>query len=172
MAARSKNSLIISLGLISLPLLAWLYSTLLKSKNPPKRMTSINEGWFHYIFPRIVEAGFRGELAKYVFAQAAFETGNFTSDIFKANNNLFGMKLAKIRETLATGENKNHATFKTIADSIKDFALYHKARALNTVFSSVGSYVNTLHQKNYFEADKTEYQNGVEYYYNLYFNGK
>lgn len=132
-------------------------------------MTSINETYFHYVFPRIVEAGFRGELAKYVFSQAAFETGNFTSDILRENNNLFGMKLAVIRPTLATGENRGHATFRDIQDSIKDFALYHKARALNTVFSSVSSYIDTLHKKGYFEADKEQYLNGVKFYYDLYF---
>jgi hypothetical protein len=170
MAARSKNSVIGWLGFLLFPLSVWLFLKLLKTNTPPKKMTSINESWFHYIFPRIIEAGFRGELAKYVFAQAAFETGNFTSQIFKENNNLFGMKLAAIRTTLATGENRGHAKFNSIVDSIKDFALYHKARAYSTVFASLPSYINTLHQKGYFEAEKDAYQKGVELYYNLYFN--
>lgn len=165
-----KNSVTGSHGLIFWLLLGWLFIMLLKTKNPPKKMTSINETWFHYVFPRIVENGFRGELAKYVFAQAAFETGNFTSDIFKENNNLFGMKLPTIRATLATGTNRNHATFKTVSDSITDFALYHKARAISTAFTSIAAYVDTLNKKNYFEAEKEAYQKGVEYYYNLYFN--
>jgi hypothetical protein len=80
------------------------------------------------------------------------------------------MKLPTIRATLATGTNRNHATFKTVSDSITDFALYHKARAISTAFTSIAAYVDTLNKKNYFEAEKEAYQKGVEYYYNLYFN--
>jgi hypothetical protein len=79
------------------------------------------------------------------------------------------MKLAVIRPTLATGQNRGHATFKSVSDSINDFMLYHKARALAPSFSSVTSYIDTLHKKNYFEADKEQYLNGVKLYYNMYF---
>jgi flagellum-specific peptidoglycan hydrolase FlgJ len=169
MAALSKSLVIGWRGLIFWLLLAWLFLTLSKTKNPPKKMISINETFFHYIFPRIVAAGFRGELAKYVFAQAAFETGNFTSDIFKENNNLFGMKLPRVRQTLATGENRGHATFNSITDSIKDFALFHKARALAPSFTSIDTYIETLNNKGYFEAPETQYSEGVKTYYNAYF---
>jgi len=169
MVARSKSLVTGSRGLIFLLLLAWLFLTLLKTKNRPKKMIFINETLFHYIFTRIVAAGFRGELAKYVFAQAAFETGNFTSDIFKENNNLFGMKLPRVRQTLATGENRGHATFKSIADSIEDFALFHKARAIAPTFTSVDAYVDALNKKGYFEAPETQYAEGVKTYYNAYF---
>jgi len=53
--------------------------------------------------------GFTEEMSKLITAQAGFETGNFTSVIFKENNNLFGMKLPKVRKTTAIGENRGHA---------------------------------------------------------------
>ena len=147
MATRYKNLLMSWRGFILLPLLAWLFLKGLKTTNPPKKMLTLNETYFHYIFPRIVEAGFQGELAKYIFSQAAFETGNFTSDIFRENNNLFGMKLPVIRQTTAIGVNRGHAIFKDITDSIKDFALYHKARGIAPSFSSITAYIDTFIKK-------------------------
>jgi uncharacterized FlgJ-related protein len=59
-----------------------------------------------------------------VYAQAVLETGNFTSHIFKANNNLFGMKVATIRPTTNIGEENGHAAFKTWRHSVVDYAFY------------------------------------------------
>jgi hypothetical protein len=58
-----------------------------------------------------------------VLAQARLETGNFTSDIFKENHNLFGMKLAGKRPTSALGENRGHAKYRNWKDSVVDYAL-------------------------------------------------
>ena len=49
--------------------------------------------------------------ADIVYSQAKLESGNFSSKIFKENNNLFGMKRARQRATTATGENRGHATY-------------------------------------------------------------
>lgn len=59
-----------------------------------------------------------------VLAQATWESGHFGSDIFKENNNLFGMKKPAVRKTLATGENRGHATYKNWVDSVKDYKLF------------------------------------------------
>lgn len=59
-----------------------------------------------------------------VYAQAVLETGNFTSHIFKSNNNLFGMKVATIRPTTNIGEEDGHAAFKHWRHSVVDYALY------------------------------------------------
>ena len=69
-----------------------------------------------------------------VYAQSLVETGNFTSDIFKANYNLFGMKEAKVRLNLAKGTNRNHAYYNKWEDSVLDYALYVASylRELNT----------------------------------------
>jgi Muramidase (flagellum-specific) len=60
------------------------------------------------------------------FAQAVLETGNFTSRIFRENNNLFGMKLAKVRPTVATGEQYRHATYCHWQDSVNDYLLWQQ----------------------------------------------
>lgn len=59
-----------------------------------------------------------------VIAQAKLETGNFTSDLFKTNNNLFGMKKAYIRISTATGVKNGHATYNCWRDSLLDYAFY------------------------------------------------
>lgn len=60
-----------------------------------------------------------------VLAQAYLESGNFKSKIFIENNNLFGMKEAKIRSTVSRGTNRNHAYYEGWQESVIDYALYY-----------------------------------------------
>ena len=57
-------------------------------------------------------------------SQARLETGNFTSDIFKENHNLFGMKMAEKRPTSAIGVNRGHASYTNWKESVIDYALF------------------------------------------------
>ena len=57
-------------------------------------------------------------------SQARLETGNFTSDIFKENHNLFGMKMAELRPTSAIGINRGHALYSNWKESVVDYALF------------------------------------------------
>lgn len=59
-----------------------------------------------------------------VYAQAKLETGNFQSKIFRTNNNLYGMKVAKRRPTTNKGEENGHAYFNTWQESVIDYAFY------------------------------------------------
>lgn len=61
-----------------------------------------------------------------VYAQAILETGNFTSAIFLENNNLFGMKHPRQRETLSLGHNRGHAKYKSWQDSVRDYAKWQE----------------------------------------------
>jgi len=167
--ANSGNSRTLSRGLVFWLLSGALFLTLLKNMNRRKKMTTINEGARKFYFD-LLEEEFNYLTARYIFAQAAHETGNFTSDIFKNNNNLFGMKLPRVRNTTAIGERKGHAIYRSTIDSIKDFKIYFKASKLMQTFTSPGAYVKALKERKYFEADEKEYLNGVEYFYNLYFN--
>lgn len=62
-----------------------------------------------------------------VYAQACLETGQFQSEIFKSNNNLFGMKEAKVRPTTNCGTDRGHALYTTWQASVLDYALYQAA---------------------------------------------
>jgi hypothetical protein len=58
-----------------------------------------------------------------VLSQARLETGNFQSEIFKENHNLFGMKVAASRPTSAVGTNRGHAQYRNWKESVIDYAL-------------------------------------------------
>jgi uncharacterized FlgJ-related protein len=89
-----------------------------------------------------------------ILAQAKLESGHFKSTIFLENNNMFGMKEAKLRANLAKGTNRNHAYYATWQESVIDYALYY-----STYLSDIkteGEYFEYLKQ-NYAE-DKTYVQ--------------
>ena len=72
--------------------------------------------------------------AEIAITQAALESAHFTSDIFKENNNLFGMKKAYHRPHVQTGVNRGHATYDNWRMSVIDYALYqiYVAKGLTT----------------------------------------
>lgn len=87
-----------------------------------------------------------------VYAQAIQETGNFKSKIFKENNNLFGMKEAKLRANLAKGTNRNHAYYTTWQESLYDYAMYY-----NTYLRNIST------EREYFEYLKQNYAEDPDY---------
>lgn len=62
-----------------------------------------------------------------VLAQSKLETGNFTSLVFKENNNLFGMKEAKVRVTTNMGTKNGHAVYDNWKNSVIDYALWQSS---------------------------------------------
>jgi len=60
------------------------------------------------------------------FAQSKLETGNYTSNIFEENNNLFGMKHPKQRPTLSIGINRGSAVYEKWQDSVLDLRLWQE----------------------------------------------
>lgn len=66
-----------------------------------------------------------------VFIQAQIESAHFKSNIFKENNNLFGMKMAERRKTVAIGVNRGHAKYSSWQASVLDYKLMQKRYAHN-----------------------------------------
>lgn len=64
-----------------------------------------------------------------ILAQCKLETGNYKSKIFRKNNNLTGMKEAKVRINLAKGTRYNHAYYNHWTESIIDYALWYSTYA-------------------------------------------
>lgn len=99
-----------------------------------------------------------------VYAQAILESGNFTSQVFKENNNMFGMREAKARINVANGTNLNHAYYNTWEESLEDFAYYYSTYLsristeeeyfayLSQNYAESGDYVKNL--KNVIEKNK------------------
>lgn len=97
------------------------------------------------------------ENAKYVTAQAMHETGVFNSKVYNENNNAFGMRLAKIRDTSAIGEQFGYAMYESVQDSIFDLYLWFQYHKQNIKFDGPVSYCEFLKQKAFFEADQAAY---------------
>lgn len=57
-------------------------------------------------------------------AQMKLESANGTSKMFRENNNLFGMKLPKVRPTTALGEKNNHSYYSHWRQSVIDYAMW------------------------------------------------
>lgn len=86
-----------------------------------------------------------------ILAQSYQETGHYQSSIFKECKNLFGMKEARIRATLAKGTNRGHAYYDSWQESLYDYALFY-----NTYLHDIkteGEYYGYLEQ--YYAEDPT-----------------
>jgi len=59
-----------------------------------------------------------------VLAQAKVESGNFTSKVFRQNNNMFGMRKARQRITTAESEKNTYAYYRDWIDAVHDYAMY------------------------------------------------
>jgi uncharacterized FlgJ-related protein len=59
-----------------------------------------------------------------VYRQSLLETKYFSSEVFKENNNLFGMKHPYQRATTSLGSKNGHASYNNYIESIKDYKIY------------------------------------------------
>jgi len=70
-----------------------------------------------------------------VWSQSALETGYWESKVFSENNNLFGMKQARVRENTATGTKYGHATYDDWIQSVVDYKLWQKNHRIDSTTS-------------------------------------
>lgn len=164
MVQSSQRSHIMSNGLLLLALFLALFIWQLRTKKRQAAMNIINNDGLK-VYDILLAIGFNPMIAKYITAQAAHESANFTSFIYKNNNNCFGMKY--VGQKLATEKN-GYANYKTIEDCIADYKGYFQRRSFGT-FDKVSTFVESLKAVNYFEAPVEEYKAGVTYFYTLYF---
>jgi len=87
-----------------------------------------------------------------VWAQAILETGHFRSKIFRYNNNMFGMRLARLRKRTAIGKRFGYAIYSSWQESIIDYKYFQNRfigkirnkkdyfKYLNKYYSSSRSY--------------------------------
>lgn len=163
------NGRIFSRGFLFLLPLLLLYVMFSKKNDRHPKMITQNKS-AREVFFLLLSRGFSVTQAMFCTAQAGHETGNFTSRIFKENNNCFGMKLALIRKTTATGEKYGHATFSSLKSCIDDFFLYYNNFKYLKTYNSLEDYVAALKKRGYFEASESEYLNGCKYWVNEYFS--
>lgn len=80
-----------------------------------------------------------------VFAQAILETGEFTSEIFHLNRNLFGMKFPRIRKTTSLGKSKEgYAIYESWNHSVDDYQLWQKSNVNPSKIKNKNDYYKLL----------------------------
>lgn len=87
-----------------------------------------------------------------VYAQAVIESG-FKSKLFINNNNLFGMRVAKSRPTLASEKSGSYAHYANWKESVIDYALYQSYFIRN--IDSKEEYI--AHLANSYSEEKNSY---------------
>lgn len=80
-----------------------------------------------------------------VLAQAKIESGNFKSNIFRQNNNMFGMRRARMRVTSAQSEKDTFAYYRDWMDCVYDYAMYQTSIMCDV--NSEEEYLNKLGEK-------------------------
>jgi uncharacterized FlgJ-related protein len=93
----------------------------------------------------------------FLTAIAMHETGNFTSDVFRNNNNLFGMRHPEHRPTKSTGDLNGYATYKSLQDSVRDFKEWIMYNGLPSNYENVSDLVSDMKDKEYYEASYLRY---------------
>jgi hypothetical protein len=132
-------------------------------------MSKVKKPDAHELLYLLRQAGFQNGLARMIVAQSAHETGNFTSTVYKANANPFGMRLPKKRPTTAIGENLFHAKYSNLDDAVTDYKYYWDFVKLSPIFVSITDFVQALKAKKYFTDSEENYLKGVKHFYSVYF---
>jgi len=133
------------------------------------------------IYNNAIKAGFTPTSAKLIVAQSRLESADYTSNVFKNNNNMFGMKF--VGQPLATkgtlapeserscGGNCNsdyYAKYNTPADSARDlterlFKITRNGIGFNDIKNSTDAldYAIKLKKRGYFGATAQSYAAGL-----------
>jgi hypothetical protein len=113
-------------------------------------------------------------LSTFEVAQAAHETGNFTSDAFVRNNNAFGYKpfIGSIWQVIPppSGANKTYAYFKTVEDSAREVAdwIGRRKSSFQNV-TTLSAFAGALKANGYYEDKVGNYTSGITFWFNSIF---
>lgn len=126
---------------------------------------------FPYIVYNLVKTyGGSHGLGMYLAAKATVETQRFTSRVFKEQNNFFGMRCPKQRETTMYECRSNYAYFKTYADSVRDYLLWWSQKGVSVSQMNTWVLYDLIYNEKYmfpkypyYEADFEKYVNLVNY---------
>ena len=111
--------------------------------------------------------GYSNQVFNYMFCQSMLETANFSSEIFRKNNNCFGMKKPKLRPNLVIGENLGHAVYSSKLDSWIDLFIRHNYFGISMAAKrDVNKYAQFLIISNY--AEDSDYVDKINTLYKNY----
>jgi uncharacterized FlgJ-related protein len=126
------------------------------------------------IYNIAIANGIPDTLAQLIVAQAKHETANYTSNVFKSCNNLFGYKY--VGQSLATQCNLSpeldyYARYATIDDSVLEIVKWIKRRVADGKFPSdlatiqtADQYATLLKNAGYYTGTLAAYKNGLSFF--------
>lgn len=124
------------------------------------------------IYNAALSAGVPKDKAIWIVAQSGHETAYWTSNVFKQNNNGFGMKMPSQRNSPyilgpgtqpPAGEGPTpYAKFASIENSTRDLVHWLNYHHINwNAIHTPGEYVSFLRSKNFFYGNEGAYINNV-----------
>jgi len=124
------------------------------------------------VYRTALSEGASDTFARIVLSQMVHESANFTSNVFKQNNNPLGMKVPSVRKSpyiLGAGTNAPanegktpYARFASLADATRD--LFHWLRFNKIDFKNISTpdqYAAVLKQKGYYGDTQKNYTNAL-----------
>jgi uncharacterized FlgJ-related protein len=124
------------------------------------------------IYNTAIEQGFNPIAAKLIVAQARFESADYTSNVFKRNNNTSGVKfIGQKNATQGTlsPEGNYYAKYNTIQDSLNDkiVRLYNiRMRGVTPEqlknAKDAAEFARLLKQRGYYGSSEAEYAAGLK----------
>jgi hypothetical protein len=105
----------------------------------------INYGEINYstLYLKILHSGVK--FPDVVFAQALIESAHFNSEVFKCENNLFGMKQPYVRETTSLSEGKTgYASYFDWTHSVEDYVFWQRFALSRRDGITKSEYLNLL----------------------------
>lgn len=116
------------------------------------------------------------QLAKFMVAQAAHETGNFRSNVFRNNLNAFGYKrfvrspYQKKENGFMSPEGNNYASYNDVADSSREIADWLGRRKADfTIVKTATEYAAALKKHKFFTDNLQNYTTAMNKHYNSFY---
>jgi len=128
------------------------------------------------IYNTAIKCGLNDLQAKIIAAQATHESGNFKSNVFKTDNNAFGMKMPTRRSkrfiarpstiVMRSEGATPYAHYSSVENSIKDLILsWHAYNKTDwNKIKTVEDYANYLKSKSYYGDSVANYLKNLLYY--------
>jgi uncharacterized FlgJ-related protein len=141
----------------------------------PRIVTNINgNNLDEVIYSEVINSNYPDTLARLIVAQAKHETGNYTSNVFKSNKNLFGYKRYagspfQSGDGNMSPEGNNYAQYSSYKNSIQELLAWlrrrqNEGKLIISQLTSPSIYANALKKSGYYGASESEYYNALKYY--------
>jgi hypothetical protein len=146
---KSLVPLVLGFGLLLISGLIALYLLIVK----PKGITAIS---------KVIDNSEWAALLPFIIAQSQLETANFTSNVYKSSNNLFGMKVPSKRPFLGVigsgaSDGGNYAKYSSDVNSVRDYLEWLRYTNFPTRVDSAEHFVRAMKSRGYFTANESEY---------------